>query len=127
MPRYYTPPQSFFRRPRRFLRNAVLFAALAGAFFAAGCTYKSEIRQGNDTLPEKIEKVDIGMSQAEVREILGANRAPSVFENNEWVYYYRRRSPGFFPRTETWGVRLIFDGDILAEIIPLSAPVAADE
>ena len=107
------PLTEIFRRARR------LFPAAAFCILAAGCSYKSEIRQGDDTLPDKIAELHIGMSRAEVVDLLGESRFPVVFEGEEMIYYYRRRAPGFFPTTKTWGVALTFDGDSLAAIRPL--------
>ncbi|MGI9296287.1 MAG: outer membrane protein assembly factor BamE [Gammaproteobacteria bacterium] len=122
------PITRFFRRLRRVLPGAILGAMISGAVLGvAGCSYKSEIRQGSDTLPEKIAELYTGMTRTEVLELLGANRVPAVFADDEWIYYYRRRSPGFLPQTETWGIRLVFDGEILDEIRPLAAPGAAAE
>lgn len=110
-----------------FLRRLCRFLPFAALCIAASCTYKSEIRQGNDTLPDKISELQVGMTQTEVRELLGANRAPVVFTGDDWVYYYRRRSPGFFPKIESWGVVLMFDDEVLSEIRPLSGPEATTE
>ncbi|MGI9307319.1 MAG: outer membrane protein assembly factor BamE [Gammaproteobacteria bacterium] len=107
------PFRVFFRRLPRNLFAAAIFC------LCAGCAYKSEIRQGNDLLPGNIDALRPGMSKTEVRELLGENRLPAVFaDENAWFYYYRRRAPGFVLREETWSVRLVFTGDSLAEIIP---------
>ena len=98
-------------------RRMILAAAL---LLAAGCSYKSEIRQGDDGLPDKLAALQTGMTRAEVRELLGDSRVPQVFAGGEIIYYYRRRAPGFFSTTQTWGVALTFDGETLAEIRPLS-------
>lgn len=111
--------QAIWRRRRR----AFAPAAFLLFFSAAGCAYKSEIRQGNDALPDKIAELRAGMSKDEVRKLLGENRTPGFFaEDNSWFYYYRRRSPGFFPSTQTWSVELVFDGDALSEIRPSPPP-----
>ena len=107
------------RLPRGGAAAAVFcfFAAL----FASGCSYKSEIRQGNDALPDVINLLRPGMDRAEVRELLGDNRAPAVFEREGEVYYYRRRTAGFFPKVEEWSVRLTYENDKLARIETLLA------
>lgn len=117
---YYTPAPRILRTLRLFWR-AVFFIVATGALAATGgCSYKSEIRQGNDTLPDKIGELKLGMTREEVRELLGKTRTPEVFATDEWIYYYRWREAGFFPKTRTWGVVLEFDGDALAVIRPLA-------
>ena len=65
------------------------------------------------------------MNKTEIHELLGANRTPSVFSNNNWIYYYRRRTPGFFPTVEEWSIQLVFEDDILSAIEPLKIPEGA--
>ncbi|MGU9952007.1 MAG: outer membrane protein assembly factor BamE [Gammaproteobacteria bacterium WSBS_2016_MAG_OTU1] len=97
-------------------------AVVLSCLFAVGCSYKSEIRQGNDELPERIKEVQVGMSKTEVHALLGTNRKPAVFKENNWVYYYRRRTPGFFPTVEEWSIQLVFEGNTLSAIRPLKIP-----
>ncbi|MDM5147410.1 outer membrane protein assembly factor BamE [Candidatus Persebacteraceae bacterium Df01] len=78
------------------------------AVFLSSCSYKSEIRQGSDTLPDKISQLSLGMTQSEIIAILGKSRVPSVFESDSWIYYYQRRIAGFLPKTESLGVELEF-------------------
>lgn len=113
MSRYYMPIPPFFRRFSRLCAVAVLF-------FVAGCAYKTEIRQGDIALPEKIALLKIGMTRDEVRATLGENRTPAVFNSAHWVYYYRHRSPGFLPEETSGGVLLEFAGDKLSRIQPLA-------
>lgn len=107
------PPFSF-----RFFR--LLAAFLCCALVAGGCSYKSEIRQGNDSLPDRLGDLRVGMSRNEVLALLGPNRTPVVFVQDSWIYYYQRRVPGFYPQTEALGVELIFADEQLSEIRPLT-------
>ena len=107
------PQICIIRRLAAFCFRIGFSAILA---FAAGCSYKSEIRQGDDKLPEKLSSLQTGMTREEVRELLGDSRIPAVFADGEIIYYYRRRAPGFFPKIQTWGVALTFDGETLADI-----------
>ena len=109
--RSFPPPSRFF---------ATLFFGLALAGILGGCTYKSEIRQGNDKLPEQITELKTGMNKNEVRELLGESRTPRVFASDNWVYYYRQRQGGFIPTVTAIGVELVFEGDTLIEIRPLN-------
>ncbi|MBE8158016.1 MAG: outer membrane protein assembly factor BamE [Betaproteobacteria bacterium] len=108
-----------------FCRRVVFSAAF---LLLSGCAYKSEIRQGSDSLPEKIAELRVGMNKEEVRGLLGQNRFPAFLaEEGAWFYYYRRRSPGFFTETRTWSVKLVFDGEKLSEIVPTKPPENKEE
>ena len=102
------------------------FSLFRGVFYAAllvfftvvltSCSYKSDIRQGDEDLPEKLELLQRGMTKGEVEDLLGPRRAPEVFDSNVWIYYYRHRQGGFFPKTKTAGAILTFTDEYLGEI-----------
>ena len=102
------------------------FSLFRGVFYAAvlvfftvvltSCSYKSDIRQGDEDLPEKLELLQRGMTKGEVEDLLGPRRAPEVFDSNVWIYYYRHRQGGFFPTTKTAGAILTFIDEYLTEI-----------
>ncbi len=90
-------------------------------FAISGCIYKTEIRQGDDTLPAKIEELRIGMTRHDVLALLGKSLTETLFRDNTWIYYYNRRSDGFEVSWETLGVEIIFDdNDKITEINRLS-------
>lgn len=100
------------------LFRGVFYAACALFFTAvlASCSYKSDIRQGDEELPQKLRLLKIGMKKHEVEEALGTRRSPEVFEGNTWVYYYRHRKGGFFPTTRAAGAILSFEGEFLTDV-----------
>lgn len=54
------------------------------------CTpYKMDIRQGNFIRPEMRERLKIGMTQAQVRAVLGTPLVNDPFHANRWDYLYR--------------------------------------
>ena len=112
-------PIMYWRILRRVCRVA-RFVAVAGLFAAAGCSYKTEIRQGDTMLPGKIPLLQTGMTREEVTELIGSHNVPKVFAGKNWIYYYSVRPSGFAPKFRAEGVELVFDNDILSEIIPLS-------
>lgn len=56
--------------------------------------YKSEIRQGNLILPEMRERVKVGMSETQVRAVLGTPLVNDVFHADRWDYLYRLERGG---------------------------------
>lgn len=76
-----------------YMRIALFVVAL----WLAGCSltpYKMEIRQGNLISPEMRERVKPGMTQAQVRAILGTPLVNDVFHANRWDYVYRLEQGG---------------------------------
>lgn len=101
--------QLFFRQSRRLL-------PLALALFLSACAYKIEIRQGNDLLVKNIEKLQTGMTKADVTALLGGSLTPSVFREDIWLYTYQIRNSGFAGATKLIAVELVFAGDELVAI-----------
>ena len=97
----------------RTFRHRICLLAFVAVAALSGCTYKSEIRQGNDELPRHLEDLKVGMTEQEVTDLLGSSRVPRVFEDDSVIYYFRRRTPGFLPSIESVGVKLTFtDGKL---------------
>lgn len=56
--------------------------------------YKIDIQQGNLITPEMREKVQLGMSSAMVRSILGTPLISDSFHANRWDYVYSLEKDG---------------------------------
>lgn len=55
----------------------------------AGCApYKMDIRQGNLITPEMRERLKVGMSQTQVRALLGQPLVMDPFHPGRWDYVY---------------------------------------
>jgi len=76
--------------------------------------YKSEVRQGNLILPEMRERVKLGMSETQVRAVLGTPLVNDVFHVNRWDYIYRLERGGRL--LEDKRLILYFEGGKLARI-----------
>jgi len=68
------------------------------AVFSAGCVYKIDIQQGNQLDLEDIEQVEVGMTQSQVRYLLGSPVVQDNFRSDRWDYMYyfkggRAKSP----------------------------------
>ena len=85
------------------------------AFFAAialsACAYKIEIQQGNNALPANLDNLSAGMSQTEVRELLGPPQGERLFRKNIWLYSYQLRESGFLDSPKWLTVELSFNDD----------------
>ena len=65
-----------------------LIALLAAAFLAAGCVYRIDVQQGNFVTQEAAAKLKVGMTRAQVRQLLGTPLLSDVFHANRWDYHF---------------------------------------
>ena len=97
---------------QRFILTAT---ALLVAFLLDGCVYRAAISQGNLLKDEDLEQVEVGMTQSQVRFLLGTPMIDDPFHRNRWDYvYYLKigRQPATFKR---W-VTIEFEDGIVTEI-----------
>jgi outer membrane protein assembly factor BamE len=73
------------------------FAALTAALLAAacalsGCVYRMDIQQGNYLEGKAVDQLQVGMTRAQVRYLLGTPLVPDLFDKDRWdyVYYFKR-------------------------------------
>ena len=106
-----------------------IICVCAGIVLLAGCSvYRPDSQQGQTLKSEDIDRVTIGMSESEVREILGTPLVSDVFNNQRWDYihfaYDRDRV-----KTSQSRVSIYFDDGAVAsieidtELAPESVPV----
>ena len=69
----------------RVLAFAVCCAALAGC---GPFVYKIDVQQGNYVTIDVVDKVKLGQTKAEVRQILGTPLLNDVFHADRWDYYF---------------------------------------
>lgn len=76
---------------RHWLPSVALVSALAAA---AGCVqpYDLEIQQGNVVTEDMLRQLEQGMTQREVRFVLGSPLLVDPFQPNRWDYYYWREA-----------------------------------
>ncbi len=86
--------------------------------FALGLTgcgfpgvYKIDVQQGNVVTQEMIDQLRPGMTQRQVRFIMGTPLIQDTFSPNRWDYLYSMKS-GHRPRTQE-RVSLTFENEIL--------------
>jgi outer membrane protein assembly factor BamE len=109
------------------MRVILLLAFLA---LAACSEYKMEIRQGNLVTPDIRRNLKTGMTQAQVRLLLGTPLVADPFHPDRWDYVYRLEQEGRL--VEQQRMTLYFKGDNLIRIddshmpaLPASAVPAA--
>ncbi|MEB4591947.1 outer membrane protein assembly factor BamE [Candidatus Thiothrix sp. Deng01] len=73
----------------------IISLTLAAAMLLGGCnTYKMEIQQGNYITREELAMVRPGMSEAQVKDILGTPLMVDDFHKNRWDYVFYLHAPG---------------------------------
>jgi outer membrane protein assembly factor BamE len=67
-----------------------LIAILAAALLAGACSlvYTIDVQQGNHVTKDVVDKVTVGMTRAQVRQILGTPLLVDPFHSNQWDYYF---------------------------------------
>ncbi len=67
-----------------FFRGSIL-ALILGATFASGCVYRVNIQQGNFLEGKTVDQLQVGMTRAQVRYLLGTPRMPNEFARERWA------------------------------------------
>jgi outer membrane protein assembly factor BamE len=76
---------SFLARfPMRFVPLALTLLALSGC----GIVYTIDVQQGNYVTDDLAAKLRVGMTKAEVRQLLGTPLIADPFHANRWDYYF---------------------------------------
>ncbi|WP_237248340.1 outer membrane protein assembly factor BamE [Sideroxyarcus emersonii] len=105
---------------------SVLLASCSSGSLPKLTPYKVEIRQGNLITQEMRAKLKPGMTQSQVKALLGAPLIADVYHANRWDYYYSLRQGGEV--TEKQRLTLYFDKDLLTridDVTPLESSDAA--
>lgn len=76
--------------------------------------YSVEVVQGNVLTKELMERVQIGMPRAQVRDLLGSPLLTDVFHGDRWDYVFTIRRRGTEPQRRS--VVLMFNGDRLVSV-----------
>lgn len=79
------PPQN---HRMNALRSSLVLALLCLTLGAGGCVYRMTIQQGNFLEPRLVDKLEIGMTRAQVRYLLGTPMVPNTFDTDRWDYLY---------------------------------------
>jgi outer membrane protein assembly factor BamE len=69
-------------------------SCIIGLVLITGCVYKMDIQQGNTITPEQASELELGMTQAQVRAILGIPLLEDPFSPGRWDYVYQLQQKG---------------------------------
>jgi len=98
--------------------HIVLFSALlvscSSDYLPSFTPYKVDIRQGNLITQEMRAKLKLGMTQAQVKAVLGAPLIQDAYHANRWDYYYSFNTQGKV--VENQRLTLYFEKDLLKRI-----------
>ena len=76
--------------------------------------YKPSIMQGSVLEIEAVEKLQLGMSKSAVMNLIGSPSINDPFHQYQWDYIHHSTLNG--EQIIQYRLRLVFDGDVLAEI-----------
>ena len=76
--------------------------------------HKLDLQQGNTIKLEQLEAIEIGMTKAEVRKIMGSPMLSDPFHNQRWDYIYRFIPNKGFVRKSL--LTLYFEDEVLVKI-----------
>ncbi len=99
----------------RLLRITGIFLAL---LLLASCikTYKHDVQQGNIVDPDRLARLELGMSKNDVQALLGTSMLQDSFHPDRWDYYYSLRKARA-KNTVQKLITLYFEDDKLSRIV----------
>ncbi len=68
-----------------------ILSLLAALLMLSGCIHKMDIEQGNIITPEMVAKLHTGMTEEQVKNIMGSPMLVNTFDDNriDYVYTYK--------------------------------------
>ena len=103
-----------------FFRITLLIPVLYCLLVVSACAqwwpevHRLDLQQGNTIKLEQLEGIEIGMTKAEVRKIMGSPMLSDPFHNQRWDYIYRFIPNKGFERKSL--LTLYFEADVLIKI-----------
>lgn len=98
----------------------LILAITCCALFISACAewlpepHKLDLQQGNTIKLEQLEAIEIGMTKADVRKIMGSPLLSDPFHDQRWDYIYRFIPNKGFTRKSL--LTLFFENDELVKI-----------
>src|SRR5947207_2092349 len=77
----------------RMIRRQILFALLIPALLTACTVFRLPTVQGNVIEQKQVDQLETGMTEDQVRELLGGALLQDSFDPEHWDYVYYFRDP----------------------------------
>ena len=104
MPRFFTG----------LLAIALIAMLSACSHYKFPWVYRIDVEQGNVLEEEKVDQLKVGMTQKQVKFLIGSPVIRDTFNQERWDYFYSLRTgKGKYDRER---ITLVFQGDILQSI-----------
>jgi outer membrane protein assembly factor BamE len=101
---------------KNILASAFLILSLSGCSFLYDTfVYQIDVTQGNYIDEEKVEQIELGMTQEQVIFILGSPMLIDQFDSSKW-YYIRYIKPGG-EKAQSEKIQLTFADRSLTEVV----------
>ena len=96
----------------------LLISVLFGMAFltASGCVYQANLSQGNLLKQEDLDQVEVGMTRAQVRFLLGTPMVDDPFHADRWDYVYFLRVGRNSATFKRW-VSIYYSGETVREVV----------
>ncbi len=98
---------------RKQLLVALTLISLSGCTAFPG-VYKMDVAQGNEITQEMVDQLRPGMTQSQVRYVMGTPLLTDTFNQNRWDYVYQMVEED--ERTEKRRVTLYFENNRLVRL-----------
>ncbi len=89
-------------------------AGLLLASLFSGCAYRSDLAQGNFVEQDAVNQLTYGMTQEQVRFVMGTPMLIDPFDSSRWYYVHFLREGWSDP--EIKNMVLLFSGKVLVDI-----------
>ncbi|MFM7627100.1 MAG: outer membrane protein assembly factor BamE [Gammaproteobacteria bacterium] len=109
------------RPARRTVPRWALLSLLVALPLAGGCVYRMAVQQGNYLDARQVDQVQVGMTRAQVRFLLGTPMLPPGFDDDRWDYLYTLQLRTL-KRPERQRLTVFFQDDKVARIENAGAP-----
>lgn len=96
-------------------KTILLFLTFLCLAAASGCVYRATISQGNLIKQEDLDQAEVGMTQSQVRFLLGTPMIDDPFTRNRWDYIYYLKIGRKDAGQKRW-VSVYFEDEKVSEI-----------
>jgi outer membrane protein assembly factor BamE len=91
------------------------------ATLCSGCVYRMPIVQGNFLEGKNVDQLQVGMTRAQVRYLLGTPMVPDAFDKGRWDYLYYFKF-GRVKRPEQWHLIVYFQDEKVTKYDRVNVP-----